>query len=288
MATLNPSGNTPEKPLDADVVSLTIGGETAYADFHEGGENGALLIHGLASQRKALGPLPQRLAQAGFTVLNVDLRGHGQSEGERGLLLGDRVLEELQAWGAWLDDEGASVSFLGGHSLGGLWSLAAAPLLEPECVAALASPASIRDATYVLEELAYWVGSLVDQGVRWFHKAGLRVPYRVALEETIEDADALEAARAMDDVHQSTLPVANARTLLTLDGARLAKDVQARVLVACASMDRVVEEASTRRLYEAFDTDATWMTLEGGHALFMDAWRSEAADAVTSWATRSE
>lgn len=288
MAKPSPSEHTRNAPHDASRVSLTVDGEDAYADLHEGGEQGAILIHGLASSRDALGPLPSRLAKEGFTVLNVDLRGHGQSQGERGLLLKERVLDELTAWGARLEDEGSHVSLLAGHSLGGLWALAAAPSLGPERVAALASPASVRDATFLLEEAAYWAGAVVDGAVRRFREEGLRVPYRVSLEETIEDEDALERARAMDDVHLGTLPVANARTLLTLDGAVLARDVSAQALVARASMDRVVDAASSRRLREAFGGEASWMTLEGGHALFLDAWAKQAADAVASWASGRE
>lgn len=288
MAKPIPSEPTRNAPHDASRVSLTVDGEHAYADLHEGGEEGAILIHGLASSRDALGPLPSRLAKEGFTVLNVDLRGHGESEGERGLLLEARVLEELNAWGARLEEEGSRVTLLAGHSLGGLWALAAASSLGPERVAALASPASVRDATFLLEEAAYRAGAFVDGAVRWFREEGLRVPYRVSLEETIEDGEALERARAMEDVHLGTLPVANARTLLTLDGAALAKDISARALVVRASMDRVVGEASTRRLHEAFRGEASWMTLEGGHALFLDAWANEAADAVASWAAGRE
>ena len=78
--TAMPSDKTPK------VISFqTVDQVTISADFYQGtNESAILLAHMLSRTRSAWGDFPQKLNQAGFTVLNIDLRGHGRSITQNG------------------------------------------------------------------------------------------------------------------------------------------------------------------------------------------------------------
>ncbi len=56
---------------------------TIVADFYpvEGSSLGVILVHMMPSDRKSWIPFAEKLKQAGFQVLAIDLRGHGESQG---------------------------------------------------------------------------------------------------------------------------------------------------------------------------------------------------------------
>ncbi|HVK52420.1 MAG TPA: alpha/beta fold hydrolase, partial [Pseudoxanthomonas sp.] len=81
-----------------------------------------LLVHGLGEHSGRYARLGEELSAAGFSVCAYDHRGHGQSEGARGVLeghdtqLAHDLLDVFQAYAA----EGDDLPFVFGHSLGGL------------------------------------------------------------------------------------------------------------------------------------------------------------------------
>ncbi len=102
-----------------------------------------LLVHGFGQNRYAW-HLPSRsfanyLAQRGFDVFNVDLRGHGRSRsfgGRRSQGVHDYIEHDLpQAVAEVRALSGGRPVFLVGHSLGGLVSYAAAPSLGDQIAA---------------------------------------------------------------------------------------------------------------------------------------------------------
>ncbi len=109
-----------------------------------------LLIHGYG-QNRYVWHLPSRsfgnyLAEAGFDVFNLDLRGHGRSRhlgASPPADLTEYVREDVPAAVAEVERlSGHKKTFLIGHSLGGLISYAASGGLEPRLagVATLGSP----------------------------------------------------------------------------------------------------------------------------------------------------
>jgi pimeloyl-ACP methyl ester carboxylesterase len=109
-----------------------------------------LLVHGFGQNRYAW-HLPSRslsghLARAGFDVYNLDLRGHGRSRDMGARMthgVGDYIREDLPiAVEEVQRHSGKKPVFLVGHSLGGLVSYAAAPLLNGAVagVASIGSP----------------------------------------------------------------------------------------------------------------------------------------------------
>ncbi|MCY3780668.1 MAG: alpha/beta fold hydrolase [Chloroflexi bacterium] len=77
---------------------------TLVADFYPASEPAPvlLLLHMLNSNRAAYDPLIPDLHDAGYAVLNIDMRGHGASGGSREW---DSAIADMQSWVDWLDAE---------------------------------------------------------------------------------------------------------------------------------------------------------------------------------------
>lgn len=98
-----------------------------------------ILTHGLAEHMGRYAYVADALVAAGYRVLGVELRGHGDSEGKRG---------HVDRWADYGDDLEAAVAFAGGpcfllaHSMGGLVVLdrLRAPLPHPVLGAVLTNP----------------------------------------------------------------------------------------------------------------------------------------------------
>ncbi len=79
-----------------------------------------LITHGLAEHMGRYQHVAETFCAAGYRVVGVELRGHGDSEGERG---------HVEAWSQYCDDLGAALKHVGepcallAHSMGGLVAL---------------------------------------------------------------------------------------------------------------------------------------------------------------------
>lgn len=104
-------------------MEFSVNGKTAYA--HTGGKNFdpngevVILVHGAAMSHLAWSLQTRYLAHHGYSVLALDLPGHGRSEGD--------VADSVEAYAEWLlaamDTLSISSATLFGHSLGALVSL---------------------------------------------------------------------------------------------------------------------------------------------------------------------
>ncbi len=103
-----------------------------------------ILVHGLAEHSGRYEILAQNLAQQGFSVWAMDLRGHGKSEGGRTdcRSLDDYISDLKRLISKVESDAPALPRFLIGHSLGGLIALACSAA-HPEALrgVAVSSPA---------------------------------------------------------------------------------------------------------------------------------------------------
>jgi polyhydroxyalkanoate synthase len=135
-----------------------------------------ILVHGFGQNRYAW-HMPQRsmanhLADLGFDVFNVDLRGHGRSAelgGKRSSGVDDYIRGDLPALiERVLQLSGASRVFMVGHSLGGLCAAAAAAR-QPERVAGVVTigpPHALGRGHFVL-------GSMLRFGAHTLSRSGL-------------------------------------------------------------------------------------------------------------------
>ena len=74
-----------------------------------------ILLHMLNSRRGAYDPLIPDLQAAGYAILNVDMRGHGDSDGTQDW---DAIIADMAGWVDWLADSErtgeAGLAFIGG------------------------------------------------------------------------------------------------------------------------------------------------------------------------------
>ncbi len=203
-----------------------------------------LIVHGLGEHAGRYVALAQRLNDWGFCVRAYDQRGHGESNGARGVLAADNIL--LQDLGEVLRETRAQLSqpwscplILLGHSMGGL---VAAALVErqPSAVDALvlSSPA-------------------LDLGLGAWQKFMLSLRYRLAPDLTLSsrlDPSKISHAPAVFEAYRNDELVhrrVSARLLRFMEraGARVlaaAPNWRTPTLLLYAGADELVRPAGSR------------------------------------------
>jgi pimeloyl-ACP methyl ester carboxylesterase len=118
----------------------------------EGSSRAAVLVHGWGGDRSDLHVVETALVyhRAGFNVLMLDLRAHGESEGDR-ITVGYREPRDVRGALSWLQDRGFDPQdvVLHGWSLGGAAVVQAAPGTG---VAAVVEEAAYADLVPLLRE----------------------------------------------------------------------------------------------------------------------------------------
>jgi len=254
-------------------MELTVNNAKAYA--YTGGKpfNPALptvaFIHGAENDHSVWGLQSRWFAHHGFSVLAVDLPGHGRSDGP--------LLPSVEAQADWivalLDAAGVKQAALVGHSMGSLISLEAAARF-PERIAKIAlvgtavpMPVSeglltaAREARPKAEGMVnVWshgargaIGGNTVPGM-WMMGASIRLMERAAPEVLFNDLNACNAYSA---------------------GTEAAARVDCPALVIAGSRDQMTPARAAKALAETIP-GARLATIEGsGHALL-----SEYPDAV--------
>ncbi len=246
-----------------------------------------IFIHGLLSSREEFGEYPNRFCQAGFLVLAIDLRGHGQSDGLRGYITQDRMVQDTRAA---IDFVAAQPSVdperiaLIGHSLGGVAVLcAAAQDRRVHAVIAGATVRRLRDVIGPIELASYFVVDWINHLQKKFTGQSLYVPYRVTYKDIFFDPQARAAAQAKGFLQRST-PADNIQPLLHQDAGPCAARLQIPALIISSEFDRVVNPSSSRQVYDLIPGKKTWYEVKGsGHSFATDAAKDVAFDAISRW-----
>lgn len=127
-----------------ETVSIRAGDELELVgdlylpdDIADTGNPAVLLFHMLGSTRQAYDPILPDLVDAGYIVLNVDMRGHGDTGGNQ---VWDLAIEDTQVWLDWLreqdvvDDSRVAIM---GASIGSNVALIGCAE-DPDCIGAIA------------------------------------------------------------------------------------------------------------------------------------------------------
>lgn len=85
--------------IEATDSVILVGDVYQPMESAEGGNAAVILFHMLGSTRQAWGPLLPELHAANLFVLNVDMRGHGESGGERDW---PQAEADVQLWVDWV------------------------------------------------------------------------------------------------------------------------------------------------------------------------------------------
>ena len=86
-------------------ITLAAADQTSLiADFYPAAADApvVLLLHMLNSSRQAYAPIIPELHAANYAILNIDMRGHGESAGSRQW---DLAISDISGWADWLTHE---------------------------------------------------------------------------------------------------------------------------------------------------------------------------------------
>ena len=148
----------------AGTVSLsTEDGKTLSATSYGSGTKGVLLVHGKGGSAADWENFAGKLAQNGFRVLAIDLRGHGRSKSAADPL--DEadwlaMVADVDAGAAWLKRQGAEVSVVGAR-LGANLALNAAQDNADITGVVLLSPGLNIEGLKVLSAAATYTGPVL-------------------------------------------------------------------------------------------------------------------------------
>jgi len=204
----------------------TIAGDPGRAAF--------VVVHGVGDSLESFTDVAQRLHARGHTVLLLDLRGHGGSEGDT-TTLGAREREDVRAGMARLRERGlaAAGTALMGFSMGSVAVLRAAAA-EPDVRAV------VVEAPYdTLRDSVAWHARLFYHLPRWTPF----IPIVIRIAEwrghyAADDADAVAAARQM----------------------------RAPLLAIADGLDRRMPEEVVRHVYDAHPgPKQIWIAPKAGH-----------------------
>lgn len=151
-----------DTPSETQLVEITASDDLIlvgdyYTAADEGAKPAVLLMHMNNSQRSSWDDLIPALTEAGYNVLNVDLRGHGDTGGKKDWPL---AITDVQTWLDWLrtqpDVRPDAVSIIGA-SIGSNLALVGCAN-DADCVTAIAlSPGTdyfgVRPKDFVVDGL---------------------------------------------------------------------------------------------------------------------------------------
>ena len=106
-----------------------------------------LLLHGITSNRAAMIGAARLFLEAGYRTLAVDLRAHGDSDGEYGVS-GPREADDARRWIAWLRNGSQGCVYAFGSSLGAGIAVQAADAPGLCAVVAVSVFASLRETVF--------------------------------------------------------------------------------------------------------------------------------------------
>ncbi|MHB8633607.1 MAG: alpha/beta hydrolase [Thermoplasmatota archaeon] len=271
-------------------VEFTVEGETVRGEWHapERPRSALVLLHGLNSSTVEFGGLPGRLSQAGYAVLAFDQRGFGQSGGERGLTSLARATADAHQAARFVEHRTDAPIGVLGHSLGGLYAVAAMAQSNQFRFGVLAHPLNrVWDELNAGEKAGYHVlGRMAERRMRHGKPAG-SVKYQVHYKDLFVSREAAEAAqRPPMLLHRANL--ANYRLALEARGTDWAPKVKVPVLTVWSRHDRVVDPRHSRLLHDALGGPKELFEHQGGHSCFRDVDGPMVATGIERWLAKRE
>lgn len=246
-----------------------------------------IFTHGFLSTHDEFGDYPQRFCERGYLTLAFDLRGHGASEGRRGLISEARMTQDVLRALDYIEsipgiDNNRIALF--GHSLGGGAVLCAtARDARVHAVVAGATVGRLRDELGGSEMTTY---RLVDRFNTWqkrFTKKSVYVPYRVSYKDIFADAACARRAQRKGFL-QSALPADNIPLLLQQDALACARNIKVPALIVQGELDKVVKHTSVQAVYAALPGEKELYEVKGsGHSVWTDCKSEEAFEHIAVW-----
>jgi acylglycerol lipase len=243
------------------------------------------VVHGLGDHSGRYAPFAEAMARHGTSTYALDLRGHGQSEGQRG---------HVDSWTQWTDDVSAFVRHVEGigaaevvpvgHSFGG------AALLSTVLAGKL--PNSKR---FVVSSPALMLRLKAPAWKVAVAPFASRVVPRLAMDNEVDPGaisripEVVAAYRADPLVHNRI----SSRMFIewqnaTVDILARAAQIKVPFLVLAGAADPLIDPEGSRRLHEGAPSQSQLHLLEGRyHEPFNDLGSDEVFQLIADWVRRS-
>ena len=218
------------------------------------------LIHGMAEHSARYKHVGEYLAEHGYTVHTLDLRGHGRSPGKRMLVRQmDEHSNDVASFLTWVRQQAAgSPLFLLGHSMGGLIVTYYILSQSPQLTGVILSAPALKLAS--VSPMLIAVGRLIA-------KVAPTLPM-ATLDLTAISRDPVVLKANADDplVHRGGIPAATGLAMVqAVDYVqRQMENFRLPVLIVQGTADRLVDPEGSKQLYaRAQSTDKTLKLYEG-------------------------
>lgn len=243
------------------------------------------VVHGLGEHAGRYARFAEGMAKHGMSTWAVDLRGHGQSEGQRG---------HVDSWSQWTDDVAAFFAHVEataageviplGHSLGG------AALLSTVLAGKL--PSSRR---FVLSSPAL---KLRLQAPRWkvaIAPLASRLVPRLAMDNEVDPGSVSKIPEVVDAYRSDPLVHNRISSRMYTEWQNATVDIFARAaqiripfLILAGTADPLIDPEGSRLLHEKTTSISELHVLEGRyHEPFNDVGSDVAFQLVADWARRT-
>lgn len=241
------------------------------------GHRDVLLVHGLAEHAGRYTHVAERLVAAGYRVTFLELRGHGESEGQRGhTRRWHRYVEDLQTAGALVGRPMAIVA----HSMGGLVTLdALREPFTPQVLGVALSNPLVRPSSVPSEPRQRLVRAL-SRVVPF-----LPIPTELDAALLSRDRDVVLAYEADPAVYPTVTvrwaaEMMDATDRVAADPPRI--DTPLRLMLGTA--DGICEPAASRSLVGGWSGPSEIVAYEGSyHELFNEPDKAVVLDAMVEW-----
>lgn len=247
-----------------------------------------IFAHGLLSTHHEYGDYPEKFCARGYLTLAIDFRGHGASEGQRGLMSSERNVQDLQRALDFIQAQPGidpdRIALIG-HSLGGDAVLCTAACdKRVRLVVAGATVGRLRDEIGGAEMMMYRLVDAFNRLQKRFTHKPLYVPYRVTYKDIFASEECRARAQAagflQTKVCADFIPLA-----LVQDATACARHVHVPTLVIQGEKDAVVKRASTRATFDAIASkDKEWYAVkDSGHSVWTDGQGEVVFEYVAAW-----
>jgi alpha-beta hydrolase superfamily lysophospholipase len=242
-----------------------------------------IFLHGIGMHGEAYGAIAAGFTRHGLTLVVPDLRGHGQSEGQRGVLADAQVLRSDlgEVIGLVNRLHPTAPVILAGESMGGLLAADYAAHGERRLagVALLAPAFQLNRAQFDLADLFKW---------------GLGgVPLDDAAKLAASTCDkGFGKARQADKwaLHKAPAGYLLAIGIMQGQWPKAAARLQLPLFIAVAGQDKIVDRAAIKAVYEQArcrqEDKVWWQGDKAFHTLCWDPSTPEVIEALATWAVK--
>jgi len=279
----NKDGSSESRTLNFSSKDGTTLFATLYPTANANPKANAIIVHGYADHGGRYEEVARTLNAAGLNALCVDLRGHGRSDGDRGLVKKfDDYLEDVEAAIAQLVEHcGDRDVLLVGHSNGGL--IALRMLADP-----FRCPKTIKAAVISSPFLALQIKAPAK--VLFAKVASVLLP-KLALPNEIESADLSHDQEKVREHEHDTLchDVASARWFTEAVAAQnwveeFAHRIAVPSLWVVAGTDKLADPAQTRKVHMRLSSESSFHEFpEMFHEVFNETERAKVFKLVTDF-----